>query len=151
MVDTTCTNQASIEYLNRFFINSITSIRQKEHSFSDQQATVAFSFWADDYIDGKEINRYQVTVSKASWLPQRIERHNRLGMPIEVIIFKGFRAPDSGKDILFAANPCLVAMTYVISGEGAQCYNGKGRSCWMSIVCFKRCGKNRPYHRSAGG
>jgi len=88
-------DQASIEYLSRFFYHNITSIQQKEHSFIDESATVAFTFWADDYTGGKEINRYQVTVSKDNWLPQRIERYNHLNAPIEVIIFKGFRPPAS--------------------------------------------------------
>lgn len=84
-------DQASIEYLSRFFYHTITSIQQKEHSFADEQATAAFSFWAGDYTDGREMNRYQVTVAKHDWLPLRIARYNHLNAPIEMIVFKEFR------------------------------------------------------------
>lgn len=83
-------DQASIEYLSRFFYNSITSIQQKEHSISDGQDTVEFTFWAQDYIEGLEINRYHVVVAKDTWLPRQIERYDQLNQPIEVIIVSKF-------------------------------------------------------------
>jgi hypothetical protein len=81
-------NHASIAYLSRFFYNNINVIQQHERSFIDETDRVAFAFWAEDYTGREELNKYKVTVSKDNCFPLQIERYNRNGEPIEVIIFK---------------------------------------------------------------
>jgi hypothetical protein len=83
-------DHASIAYLSRFFYNNIHVIEQHERSFIDETDRVEFAFWAEDYTGRNELNKYHVTVSKANYFPAQIERYNRNGEPIEVIIFKAF-------------------------------------------------------------
>jgi hypothetical protein len=83
-------NHASIAYLSRFFYNNIHVIQQHERSFIDETDRVAFAFWAEDYTGREELNKYKVTVSKDNCFPLQIERYNRTGELIEVIIFKSF-------------------------------------------------------------
>ena len=83
-------DQAGIEYMSRFFYNNMNVIQNHESSFREEADSLVFSFWAGDYTGGKELNRYNVTVSKDTYLPVRIERYDSSREPIEVISFKKF-------------------------------------------------------------
>jgi len=89
-------DQAGIEYMSRFFHNNMHVIQNHESSFREEANSLVFSFWAEDYSGGKELNRYNVTVSKDTYLPVRIERYDSSREPIEVISFKDFVIQDLG-------------------------------------------------------
>jgi len=83
-------DQAGIEYMSRFFHKNMNVIQQHESSFREEADSLVFSFWAEDYTGSKELNRYNVTVSKETYLPLRIERYDSSCEPIEAISFKKF-------------------------------------------------------------
>ncbi len=56
--------------------------------FFEDETQAEFSFWAQDYLEGTQLERYRVVVSKGNWFPLRVERYTAEGKPIEILLFK---------------------------------------------------------------
>ncbi len=57
--------------------------------------------WAMDYIRGKSLERYRVTISKQYWLPIRIERYDVKGTPLETISIENYAVNTHLSDQIF--------------------------------------------------
>jgi outer membrane lipoprotein-sorting protein len=81
-------NQTDVQYFSSFLLENIDWIRKKENEFCEKENQIEFMFYAKDYIEGKELEKYRVFVSKSTWFPVRIERYNLQDTPLEVMTFK---------------------------------------------------------------
>jgi outer membrane lipoprotein-sorting protein len=62
---------------------------------------VKFVVWAMDYIRGKSLEKYRITVSKPYWLPVRIERYDAKATPLEAVSIKGYAINSRMEDGIF--------------------------------------------------
>jgi len=83
-------NQTDVQYFISFLLKNIDWIQKKENEFFEEKNQIEFMFYAKDYIEGKELEKYRVFVSKSTWFPVRIERYNLQDKPVEVMIFKNY-------------------------------------------------------------
>jgi len=83
-------DHANVDYIIKFFYKNIKWIQEKEIEFFEEENRIKFMFWARDYIEGKNPEKYRVFVSKRNWLPVKIERYDLEDKPIEIFIFKKY-------------------------------------------------------------
>jgi outer membrane lipoprotein-sorting protein len=81
-------NQTDVQYFIRFLLENVDWVLKKENEFYEKEDQIEFMFYAKDYIEGKELEKYRVFVSKNTWFPVRIERYNLQDTPLEVMTFK---------------------------------------------------------------
>jgi outer membrane lipoprotein-sorting protein len=94
-------DQTDVGYFIRFIFNNRETIRQRRNEFHEEEERIAFSFWALDYIDGKHPEKYRVFVSKEIWFPLRVERYDREGGLLELIVFRNHAINSHLEDTLF--------------------------------------------------
>jgi len=94
-------NQTDMEYFLSFLLKNHGKVKQKMDEFSENEDQIKFWFWAMDYINEKELEKYQFFISKRSWLPIRIERYHLDGKPIEVSIIQNYTINAGLQDKLF--------------------------------------------------
>jgi outer membrane lipoprotein-sorting protein len=69
-------NQTDMGYFIKFMFKNLRSVEQKKNEFQEDNERVEFLFWAWDYVEGKSLEKYRISISKKHWLPIRIERYN---------------------------------------------------------------------------
>ena len=94
-------NQTDMEYFVSFLLKNLGKVKQKMDEFSEDQDQIKFWFWAMDYINEKDLEKYRIFISKRSWLPIRIERYHLDGKPIEVSIIQNYTINTGLQDKLF--------------------------------------------------
>lgn len=83
-------DQTDVAYFIRFIMKNLKVIQQRENEFREDADRITFLFWARDYIEGRYLEQYRVSVSKKNWFPTRVERYTFEGKLIEVTAFKNF-------------------------------------------------------------
>jgi outer membrane lipoprotein-sorting protein len=83
-------DQTDMGYFINFLMKNLKSVKQGEDEFYEDSEQVKFLLLAMDYIEGKNLERYRIGISKKNWLPIRIERYSLDGQPLEVTVIKDY-------------------------------------------------------------
>jgi outer membrane lipoprotein-sorting protein len=83
-------DQTDMGYFIRFLLKNLESTEQGDADFREDEQEATFSLWAMDYISGKQLERYRITLSKTLCLPTRIERYDREGNPLEKTVIRNY-------------------------------------------------------------
>ena len=94
-------NQTDMGYFIKFMFKNLTSVKQKENDFQEDNERVEFLFWAMDYIKEKFPEKYRISISKKYWLPIRIERYNLEDSRLEVTHIKNYALNADLQDKVF--------------------------------------------------
>jgi outer membrane lipoprotein-sorting protein len=94
-------DQTDMEYFVSFLMKNLEEVKQKMDEFSEDQNQIKFWFWAMDYINEKDLEKYRIYISKRNWLPVRIERYHLEGKPLEVSIIQNYTINTGLQDELF--------------------------------------------------
>lgn len=62
-------DQTDVAYFIRFIMENLKVIQQGENKFQEDEDRITFLFWARDYIEGKYLEQYRVSVSKKKLVP----------------------------------------------------------------------------------
>jgi outer membrane lipoprotein-sorting protein len=90
-----------MEYFIKFLFKNLEKVKQKMDEFYEDKDQIRFWVWGLDYIEGKDLEKYRIFLSKRSWLPIRIERYHLEGKPLEVSIIQSYTINAGLKDELF--------------------------------------------------
>jgi outer membrane lipoprotein-sorting protein len=92
-------NQTDMDYFIGFLFKNLEKVKQKTDEFYEDKDQIRFWLWGLDYIEGKNLEKYRIILSKQYWLPIRIERYDLEGKPLEVSIIQNYaiNAPLSDK------------------------------------------------------
>jgi outer membrane lipoprotein-sorting protein len=94
-------NQTDMGYFIEFLSENLKKIPQGGEDFEEDGSQVRFWFQALDYIRGKDIERYRISISKETWLPVRIERHTLEEELLELSLIKNYTVNTHLEDKLF--------------------------------------------------
>jgi len=94
-------NQTDMEYFINFLLKNLEKVQQKMDEFDEDQDQIKFLFWAMDYIHGKDLEKYRISISKRNWLPIRIERYQTEGKLLEVSLIQNYMINTHLQDKLF--------------------------------------------------
>ena len=94
-------NQTDMGYFINFLFKNLEQVKQKDDEFYEDKDEIRFWLWAMDYIEGKNLEKYHIFVSKRYWLPTRIERYDLGGKPLEVSIIQDYATNAHLSDKLF--------------------------------------------------
>ena len=94
-------NQTDMEYFIKFLSNNLKKVKQRTDEFYEDNDQVRFWLWGLDYIEGKDLERYHIFMSKQYWLPIRIERWRLEGKPLEVTTIQDYAINTGLGDKLF--------------------------------------------------
>jgi len=83
-------NQTDMGYFIDFLSKNLEKVGQKENTLYEDEQRVEFLFWALDYIEGRSLEKYRISISKKYWLPIRIERYSSEGKLLEVSDIKNY-------------------------------------------------------------
>ena len=81
-------DQTDWQYFLKFILKNADLIQSRESSVTELQEQILVIFFAMDYIESKELEKYVVLVSKETLLPLCVERFDPEERPIEITIFK---------------------------------------------------------------
>jgi outer membrane lipoprotein-sorting protein len=81
-------DQTAVKHFLKFIINNRQVIEKNEHSAAEDGDQITFTFWALDYIQGNDLERYILQVSKQNWLPMQVDRFDKENRPVETTSFK---------------------------------------------------------------
>ncbi len=76
-------DQTDMDYFIQFLLKNLSGPGHGEGEYHEDQDSVHFSLTAMDYLQGQEMERYRISVSKSYWLPTRIERYTLQGRLVE--------------------------------------------------------------------
>lgn len=94
-------NQTDMDYFIGFLFKNVEKVKQKTDEFYDDKDQIRFWLLGLDYIEGKNLEKYRIFVSKQNWLPTRIERYDLEGKPLEVSIIQNYAINGHLSDKLF--------------------------------------------------
>jgi outer membrane lipoprotein-sorting protein len=94
-------NQTDMGYFIEFLSENLKKVPQGEEGFEENGSQVRFWFQALDYIRGKNIERYRISISKETWLPVRIERHTLEEELLESSLIKNYTVNTHLEDKFF--------------------------------------------------
>jgi outer membrane lipoprotein-sorting protein len=94
-------NQTDMEYFIKFLSNNLKKVKQGTDEFYEDKDQVRFWLWGLDYIEGKNLEKYRIFISKQNWLPIRIERYPLEGKPLEVTTIQNYAINTGLNDGLF--------------------------------------------------
>ena len=94
-------NQTDMDYFISFLFKNVEKVKQKTDEFYDDKDQIRFWLWGLDYIEGKNLEKYRIILSKQYWLPIRIERYDLEGKPLEVSIIQNYTINAHLSDKLF--------------------------------------------------
>ena len=94
-------NQTDMGYFIEFLSENLKKVPQGGEGFEEDGSQVRFWFQALDYIRGKNIERYRISISKETWLPVRIERHTLEEEMLELSLIKNYTVNTHLEDKLF--------------------------------------------------
>jgi outer membrane lipoprotein-sorting protein len=83
-------NQTDMGYFINFLLKNLEQVKQRDDEFYEDKDQIRFWLWAMDYIEGKNLEKYHIFVSRHYWLPTRIERYDLGGKPLEVSIIQDY-------------------------------------------------------------
>ena len=83
-------NQTDMGYFIDFLSKNLKKVDQKENAFYEDEQRVEFLFRAMDYIEGKSLEKYHISISKKYWLPIRIQRYTTEGKLLEATDIKNY-------------------------------------------------------------
>jgi len=83
-------DQTDMEYFIDFLERSLAETRQPDFDFKEGGEDVAFWISARDYLRGKDMEKYRLTLSKSLWLPLRIERYSLENNPLEKSLLQNY-------------------------------------------------------------
>jgi len=83
-------DQTDMGYFTNFLMKNFKKVKQGEDEFYEDREQAAFLLLAMDYIEEKNLERYQIIISKKNWLPIRIERYHLEGQVLEVTVIKDY-------------------------------------------------------------
>jgi outer membrane lipoprotein-sorting protein len=90
-----------MDYFISFLFKNVEKVKQKTDEFYDDKDQIRFWLRGLDYIEGKNVEKYRITLSKQYWLPIRIERYDVEGKPLEVSIIQNYAINGHLSDKLF--------------------------------------------------
>jgi outer membrane lipoprotein-sorting protein len=94
-------NQTDMDYFINFLLKNLEKVKQGPDEFYEDNDQIRFWLWGLDYIEGKNLEKYRIFVSKQNWLPIRIERYDLEGKPLEVSIIQNYAINAHLSDKLF--------------------------------------------------
>ena len=94
-------NQTDMDYFIRFLFKNLENVKQRADEFYEDDDQIRFLLWGLDYIEGKNLEKYRIILSKQYWLPIRIERYDLEGKPLEVSIIHDYAINSHLSDKLF--------------------------------------------------
>lgn len=94
-------DQTDMGHFIGFMSKNLKRVKQREGEFQEDVAQVKFFFWAQDYIEEKNDEKYLITISKKNWLPIRIERYNLEGKPLETTDIQNYSIDTHLEEKLF--------------------------------------------------
>jgi outer membrane lipoprotein-sorting protein len=94
-------NQTDMEYFIKFLFKNLEKVKQKMDEFYEDKDQIRFWLWGLDYIEGKDLEKYRIFISKQNWLPIRIERYDSGGKSLEVSIIQNYAINTGLNDKLF--------------------------------------------------
>lgn len=94
-------NQTDMGYFIEFLSENLKKVAQRETNFEEDTDQVRFWFQAHDYIRGKDVERYRISISRENWLPLRIERYTLGDELIELSLIRDYTINTHLEDKLF--------------------------------------------------
>ena len=94
-------DQTAMKHFLKFIINNRQVIEKNEHSAAENGDQITFTFWALDYIQGKDLERYILQVSKQNWLPMQVDRFDKENRLLETTSFKKVATNSGLRDDFF--------------------------------------------------
>jgi poly(3-hydroxyalkanoate) synthetase len=76
-------DQTDMGYFIDFLDRSLAESSQPNFDLKEEKEEITFWMAARDYLQGKTLEKYRVTLSREIWLPLRIERYSLENIPIE--------------------------------------------------------------------
>ena len=84
-------SQLHMNYFLAFLKHNARELPQDNSEFREDEDTISFWLRANDYLTGKVLERYRISVNKKIWLPARFERYDLDGHPLEYTLFRNYR------------------------------------------------------------
>ncbi len=94
-------NQTDMGYFIDFVFKNLRKVTQRENTFDEDEQRFEFVLRALDYIKGRSLEKYRISISKQFWLPIRIERYGSDGKLLEVSDIKNYVLNAHLKDSFF--------------------------------------------------
>jgi outer membrane lipoprotein-sorting protein len=94
-------NQTDMDYFVEFVLKNLSEVKQEEQEFYEDEAQARFLLRSMDYIDGRRLEKYHISISKKFWLPIRIERSDLEGHLIEISDINNYHVNAHLSDRLF--------------------------------------------------
>ncbi len=94
-------NQTDMGYFIEFLSENLKKVAQRDADFEEDRDQVRFWFQALDYVRGKDVERYRISISRENWLPLRIERRTLGGELIELSLIRNYAINTHLEDKLF--------------------------------------------------
>jgi outer membrane lipoprotein-sorting protein len=95
-------DQTDMGYFIDFLERSLVNSNQQNFDLLEGKDKITFLLFARDYIEGKNPEKYRITLSKSTWLPLRIERYSLENIPIEKSILGNYILNARLKDQFFS-------------------------------------------------
>jgi outer membrane lipoprotein-sorting protein len=83
-------DQTDMGHFIDFMSKNVKGVKQGEDEFYEDSEQVRFFFWARDYIEDKNAEKYRISISKKYGLPIHIERYSLEDKPIETTDIKNY-------------------------------------------------------------
>jgi outer membrane lipoprotein-sorting protein len=84
-------SQLHMSYFISFLRRNARELPQDNSDFRDDEVAVSFWLSAKDYLAGKVLERYRISIYKKVWLPARLERYDSEGHPLEYTFFINYQ------------------------------------------------------------
>jgi outer membrane lipoprotein-sorting protein len=84
-------NQMHLFYFLEFLQQNVRTLPQEGADFRRNGETLSFWINAKDYVKGLLLERYHMHINTGVWLPDRFERFDLAGTPLEFTIFSNYR------------------------------------------------------------
>ncbi len=84
-------NQMHLYYFLEFLRQNAMALPQKGADFRTNGGILSFWINAKDYATGQVPERYHMHINTALWLPDRFERYDAAGTPMEFTSFKNYQ------------------------------------------------------------
>ena len=94
-------DQTDMGYFIDFVLRNLKKVEQTENEFHEDSEQIRFLLWAMDYINGKSLEKYRISISTKYWLPIRIERYSLEDVLIEVSEMKNYHINSHPEDRFF--------------------------------------------------
>ena len=94
-------DQTGMGYFIDFVVRNLNRVEQRGGEFNVGSGQTRFLLWAMDYIHGKSLEKYLISISNKYWLPVRIERYSLADVLIEVSEMKNYNINSRLEDRFF--------------------------------------------------